>query len=181
MKFQEIEKAVKNASSISINTSGKQYNFFKYSFGEHGTHIPYTLTIEIVEGLSDIINRTVDYFDYIVSPEPGGHTWGLLLGSVLKKDVIIIRNQTTDIDCSEKLVINGYSQKQLIFPSISPEKKVIIIDDVISSGATLRSIVENTSASINGIYCIYSKNSEYQKIINEYAIQIHVLTEGSRL
>lgn len=181
MKFQEIEKAIKTANSIYINTAKKEYNFLEYAFGEHGTHIPYKLTKEIVDGLSYIINKTVDCFDYIVAPEPGGHTWGLLLGHVLEKDVMILRNQLTGINSSQKLVINGYSQKNLIFQPMDPTAKVIIVDDVISSGTTLKSIITNISATINGIYCIYSKSGEYHKIMHQYQIPIHVLVDGGTL
>jgi len=178
MKFQEIEKAVSSANLICINKAGKKYNFFEYAFGEHGTNIPYTLTKEIVEGLSYIINKTVDYFDYILAPEPGGHTWGLLLGHMLQKDVMILRNRSTGINYSQKLIINGYSQKNIIFQPMDPTSEVIIVDDIISSGETLKSIIKNTPATINGIYCIYSKNAKHHKIVQKYKIPIHVLAEG---
>jgi len=178
MKFPEIEKAVIEASPISINDKNEFYEFYEYAFGEHGTHVPHSLVKEVVLGFSNLINEIVDDFDLIVSPEPGGHSWGLLLGHLLQKDVIVLRNHAVGVNRSSKIVINGYSKKQLNYTPVNPESKVIVVDDIISSGATLQNIIENVSASILGIYAIYSKGNRHREIMNRYNIPIHVLVEG---
>jgi adenine phosphoribosyltransferase len=177
MRFPQIEKAIKTANATNINNGLMEYKFFEYAFGERGTYISHELIWEIVDGLTTIINQTAGLFEYIVAPEPSGHTWGLLLGHTLKKDVIILRNQTSSHDGKTKIIINGYSKKYLQFHSFNPGAKVIIVDDIISTGETLKNIIENITSSIVAVYSIYSKANKHREIMHQYQIPVYMLVE----
>lgn len=178
-EYPHIKQAIKDASVIKIgNGNNSKYKFMKYPFGEMGTHLSHELTNEIVYGFSSLIKQTKCNFDIIVSPEPGGHTWGILLGHIFQKDVVILRNKIVYDKNSSKLIINAYSKKYIQYPKIDSSLNVIIVDDVISSGITIMDIVENIEANIIGIFAIYSKSKSTYNMLKNKKIPIDVIVTG---
>jgi hypothetical protein len=74
----ELARAIASATSSKIDApDGGSYRFHRFAFGERGDFIPAPLLDEIVGSLVSLAQRVFAAPDVIVSPEPGGHTWGM--------------------------------------------------------------------------------------------------------
>lgn len=179
-EFPELEKSIKTARIIELPQPGsKKYKFKTLPFGERGTKIESKLLKEITKGLVDSINKHFPDFDYIVSPEPGGHTWGITAALKLSKSINILRAQPSyeegEIEVRRK---TGYYQQDLYFNHFQKGNKILIIDDVISTGGTIETILETlTSLEVKtvGVQAIYAKSKRYKRLEDKYSIPIKFL------
>jgi len=142
-KFPELKKAIESARAIEISQAGGKYKFKILAFGERGTKLNANLIKEINFGLTESIKQNFSDFDYIISPEPRGHMWGLLVASELGKPINILRTQpsygTNETEVARR---TGYYQHNLYFENFKKGDKVLILDDVISTGGTISVILE---------------------------------------
>ncbi|MBS3083693.1 phosphoribosyltransferase [Candidatus Pacearchaeota archaeon] len=138
MSFPNLIKAIKEAQQINCNN----YKFNKYSFGEEGTFLTYEIIKEIKEGLLSICNKFNP--DYIVSTEPGGHLWGLLIASEIGKPINIIRSTNNKLTLNKNIrrQRTGYCIRKLYFDNFREGDSVIIVEDVIGTGSTLKLIID---------------------------------------
>ena len=179
-KFAHIEEAVQNAKSIELTHSGTEvYKFKVLPFGERGTYLKHALIAEISEGLCSAIKKIFPDFDYIVSPEPGGHVWGVLVALQLQKSLNILRSSPT-YEAKERAVNRktGYYQHNLYFNHFKRGDRVLIVDDVVSTGGTLDTILAtliDLGVTPVGVQVVYAKSEEYKKIEAKYAISINGL------
>lgn len=179
-KYPKLRKAIKEAKTIELARNGsKVYKFKIFSFGERGTKISKELLNEITHGLSDSINNNFSNFDYIVAPEPGGHTWGMAVASQLNKNLNILQMQPSfekeELEVSRK---TGYYQHNLYFNNLKKGDKVLILDDVVSTGGTLRTLIKNLReirVKIEGVQVIFAKSEKYKQIEKEFSIKIAYL------
>jgi adenine phosphoribosyltransferase len=175
----QLKKSIKSAKTIEIPQSGsKKYKFHVFDFGERGTKISTELIEEIKSGMIESIKSFSD-FDYIVSPEPGGHTWGLLLASEIKKPINILRTNPSfhegELEVPRK---TGYYEHNIYFNNFKKGDKVLIVDDVVSTGGTLRTILDtldSLSVKIIGVQVILAKSDDYNKLEKEFGIKIKFL------
>ena len=178
--FPELRKAIESANVIELPQSGSRtYKFKTFAFGERGTKIDKKLLDEITKGLIDSINSEFKNFDYIVSPEPGGHTWGMLVASKLNKSINILRKEPLyekgELEVPRR---TGYYQHNLYFNHFKRGDKVLIVDDVVSTGGTLKIIIktlEKLGVKPIGVQVIFAKSDYYKKIEKEFNISIRFL------
>ena len=179
-EFPELEKAIKTARTIELPQPGsKKYKFKTLPFGERGTKIEAKLLKEITNGMVDSINKHFPDFDYIVSHEPGGHTWGIMAALKLNKSINILRAAPSyEMEELEVRRKTGYYQQDLYFNHFQKGEKVLIIDDVISTGGTVETILETLSSlevKTIGVQAIYAKSKSYKKLEEKYSIPIKLL------
>jgi adenine phosphoribosyltransferase len=178
--FPEIKKAIEQAHIIELPQSGSRtYKFKTFAFGERGTKINAELLKEITAGLTDSINNNFPRFDYIVSPEPGGHTWGCLVALELKKDINILRMQPSyekgEAEIPRK---TGYYQNNLYFNHFKKGDNILLVDDVVSTGGTLKTILtalKSLGVNVIGVQVILAKSEDYKKIEKEFNVIIKFL------
>lgn len=173
--MDKLKEEIKSAKILNLN----DYKFKVFSFGERGQKLDYELIKEIAEKLSKSIKSDFQKFDYILSPEPGGHLWGSLVSLNLKKDINILRlhpsNEKGEVKVFRK---TAYNNNQLFFNKFKKGDKVVILDDIISSGSTLKSIIEmlrKHKIIIVGIQTILTRTNKYQEIEKKYNIPIKFL------
>lgn len=171
--LKSIKEILKNTSSFCLKKKNKDYKFHLFSFGERGTNLDYKTIKEIATAIIRSIKKLKINYS-IVSPEPGGNPWGLLASFLLRKNLKIIR--TSYIPGSKKVKIeNNYSSHYLYFHNINFGETVIVIDDVISSGNTMRAILKglkNLNCKIPFIQVIAVKGENYKSLIHEFNIPI---------
>ena len=136
---------------------------------------------EISNGLYKSIKKNFSDFGYIVSPEPGGHTWGFLVALQLRKPINVLRYQPS-YKTEEKEVPRktGYYQHNLYFNGFKKGDKVLIVNDVVSTGGTLETIInalEKIGVKPVGVQVIYAKSDAYKKIEEKYSIPIKFLAK----
>jgi adenine phosphoribosyltransferase len=180
-KFLQITQAVREAETQPISLaspSGGTYQFFPYAFGERGTNLSYELSQEIIDGLCSNIQRYSSQFDYIIAPEPGGHIWGLPVALQLQRPLNVLRLQRPD---SGGLMVSrsaGYREDVFHLRNINKGDRIILIDDIISTGGTLDALLgvfNKFKISTTGVHVIYAKSDDYKKISEKHETPIHPL------
>lgn len=173
MKF--LEKDLIDAKVVSL----ENYDFKVYSFGEKSTFFDYKLIDEVK---SEFEKLSFDFeIDSIVSTEPGGNMWGFLMSLILKKPLKIVRiSRDFEIKGVEKFVQkNKYCNRELCFPEFDLGEKVLIVEDVISSGKTVElmlDVFEGKGVEVVGIVAILRKMKDD---LDKYGILIKTILEDS--
>lgn len=181
-KLSLLNRSIKSARTVKIaKNSTITYEFKLYPFGERGTFIEPALTEEITEHLAAGISGQFPEFDYIVSPEPGGHTWGMLAAYRLRKPINILR-LSTDLYEDFQICVRretAYNENYICFDGFRQGDRVLLVDDVISSGATIRSIVEQMrrmDITPVGVQAILAKGAHYLQLEQDMNIPVRVLS-----
>ncbi|WP_150269402.1 phosphoribosyltransferase [Paenibacillus tepidiphilus] len=175
----KLSQSISSAKSVRIHKDKDTvYDFKLYPFGERGTYIEPELISEITERLAADIEDRFPAFDYIVSPEPGGHTWGMLAAYRLGKPMNILRLSTELYDNYEVCIKRetAYNENYIYFDGFKAGDRVLLLDDVISSGATIRCIARqfaDMGVELVGVQAILAKGEHYRKL--EADLQVPVV------
>lgn len=167
-KYPNLIEDIKKAPTIIMNERG-QYVFHAFSVGERGTRLPHSLVDEVVKGLLEKVGQLRRSFDYIVSVVPAGSQWGLLVANELKKPLAVIIDHTTGLPGEFKIhQTSSVYDRDLFFSGFKARDKVILLDDVISTGATTSIVVktlrERYRVNVIGIFCIITKGDAYKQL-----------------
>jgi len=76
--------------------------------------------------------------------------------------------------------VTGYSKSKLYINGLKKGDKIIIVDDVLSTGGTLRAILsvfKKIGITVKGVYIAVNKGEELNKIKKEYNIDIDVIVD----
>ena len=126
---------------------------------------------KICESLAEKISNEFENFDVILSPAMGGIIIGYEIGRLLKKETIF----------SER--VNGQFKLRRDF-SIKKNEKVLIIEDVITTGKSsleCSKLATDFGASIVGYACIIDRSNNKSlikdKIISQIQLNIPTYTE----
>ena len=117
---------------------------------------------KICKSLAEKIKNEIEEFDLILSPAMGGIIVGYELGKLLNKRTIF----------SER--VNGEFKLRRDF-QISKENKVLIVEDVITTGKSsleCSKLVKLNKAKIAGYACIIDRSNEEIEIKNKIVSQI---------
>jgi adenine phosphoribosyltransferase len=95
------------------------------------------------EVVGEIQNLLMKDYDKIVAIEAMGLPLGAALAINVKKPLVIIRKKSYGLE-GEVAVdqITGYSEAKLFINGLEPHDKVVIVDDVISTGGTLKAVLK---------------------------------------
>lgn len=162
LETTQLQKSIQEAPIINCG----EYKFAKYNFGEEGSYLTPGLISEIKQGLVHLYNDLDVDADYIVSTEPGAHLWGLLVAEKLDKPLNIIRTRNLRIPQNEKLYEQrtGYVARNLCFDNFNPGDKIVILEDIISTGATIKLIIDTLqklSVEVLGVIGILRKGIDH--------------------
>jgi adenine phosphoribosyltransferase len=137
--------AILSAGKVAIESpGGSAYDFHLFPFGERGDYLGSALLQEIVTGLAELMKQHYPTVDLIVCPEPGGHTWGMMLAYKFGCSVAILRDGARDTEGPEGTRVDrqsAYLHSSLVFPELPPAARVVVVDDVISSGGTFSALL----------------------------------------
>ncbi len=183
--YNKLLESIDRAKTVRIiKNDEKVYNFRLYPFGERGTFLSPDLISEITDSMVEQVKRNFSEFDYIVSPEPGGHTWGMLVAYRLGKPANILRMSSNEKYEEFKICVKretAYNVNYIYFDNFHEGDRVLIIDDVISSGGTICSIADQLAdmgVSIVGIQAILVKGESYKKIEGAYHFPVRFLARS---
>lgn len=159
-------------TALSIEIDG--YKFAKYPFGEQGTFLSHDLIFDIKRGLIGLIGTQKP--DFIICSEPGSHTWGLLLAAEIQTSLNIVRCRKFAKKTNEKIYKqkNGYCERGLLFENLIPGSSAIIFEDVISTGNTVKVIIETLQEhkiNIISVLSILRKGNDNLEMLYNYPIK----------
>jgi adenine phosphoribosyltransferase len=175
-----------SAPAVVVERDGvdEGYEFRVYPFGELGTHIPSGLAREIVAALAESVSSNFGDVDSLLAPEPGGHTWGLATAVTVGKSLRIARMRET-VSCVSRPLMRttSYYSSQLFIDDIPRGERVLVIDDVISSGGTIRCLLDSLLASgteVAGVQCIATKGNGWRSLDSSYQVPIRFLIQDDQ-
>jgi adenine phosphoribosyltransferase len=129
-----LERLIKSLLEAPVFKRG-EYNYFIHPVSDGVPEIKPELIREIVGHIIRIADLDVDK---IVTVEAMGIPIGIALSLITDIPLVIIRKRkyglSGEIEVSQ---ITGYSKSQLFLNDVRPGDRVIIVDDVISTGGTL--------------------------------------------
>ena len=101
---------------------------------------------EVLRATRDLIVSIVDWskIDLIVSVEAMGLPLLAAVGGVTGKPTLVIRKRPYGMEGEVRVdVSTGYSQSTAYINDISPGERILVVDDVISTGGTLEPILDS--------------------------------------
>ena len=99
---------------------------------------------DVLRATRDLIVEMVDWsnIDLIVSVEAMGLPLLAVVGDATGKPTVVIRKRQYEMEGEVRVdVATGYSQSTTYINDIRPGEKILIVDDVISTGGTLEPIL----------------------------------------
>ena len=100
---------------------------------------------EVLRATRDLIVSSIDWseVDLIVTVEAMGLPLLAAVGDATGKPTVVIRKRSYGMEGEVKVdVATGYSQSIVYINDIKPGERVVIVDDVISTGGTLEPLLE---------------------------------------
>lgn len=130
----------------------------------------------ILDEVSDEIVRLMPFGDLILTPEAMGIPLATAVSMKSSIPFSIIRKRSYCIP-GEICVVQktGYSQSLLYINGISKGNKVILMDDIISTGGTMKAIaseLKERGVEISGIVTLFNKNNGAEQISRELGINV---------
>ena len=154
-------------------------------------YVVHPITDGIPEIRNDLLNEVVNEMfkrikkcgkiDKIVTMEAMGIPLATALSLKMKIPFVIIRKRTYglpgEIDVEQT---TGYSKSKLYINGLKPKDKIVIVDDVLSTGGTLSAVIsalKNLGVVIKGIFIAINKGKSVKDLIEKYNINLEVIID----
>lgn len=167
----------------------EKYDFYLLDVGERGIKLDPGLIQEVRSGLVESIRENFSSIDGLVTLEPGGNHWGMLVAADLDIPLYLIRCRQEPKRFRPGVFPmprkTGYNSNFLFFDSdLAYAGNIIVLDDVISTCGTL-DVVLNVYArlgvKVQGVQAIYAKpQSPYRDLEQKFDVPIKVLVDASK-
>jgi len=136
---------------------------------------------DLMDAVAESIEKCVDWgkVDLILGIEAMGLPIATLLSSKMKKPMVVARKRSYGL--KGEICVNqstGYSKGEIFINDLSQGERVLILDDVLSTGGTMNSIIEGVNASgaiIEKIIVIFEKGDGLKKLIEKTNLNIQSL------
>lgn len=155
------------------------YNYFIHPITDGVPEVRPDLIREVTANIVRIANLEVDK---IVTVEAMGIPIGIALSMICDIPLVIVRKRKYglpgEIEISQK---TGYSKSQLFLNGINKGDRVIVVDDVISTGGTVLATLESLNvagAIVKDVVIVVQRGDGVQRLRSEgYAIKTMVQVE----
>lgn len=143
-----------------------EYAYFVNPLSDGVPRISPELMDLVASSIGNMVNW--EHVDIILGIEAMGIPIATLLSSKMKKPMVIARKRSYGLN--GEVCINqstGYSKGEIFINDLNPGERVLIVDDVLSTGGTMKSIIEGvkaTNAIIEKIIIIFEKGDGLQKL-----------------
>ena len=128
---------------------------------------------EVLRATRDLIVDMVDWseIDIVVSVEAMGLPLLAAVGEVTGKPTVVIRKRPYGMEGEVRVdVSTGYSSSTAYINDIKPGERVLVVDDVISTGGTLEPLLEaleEIGAILKGVVIAIEKGKGRERLAEE--------------
>jgi adenine phosphoribosyltransferase len=140
--------------------------------------VPY-ITPELLKEVANEMKKHIKKdgkFDRIVTMEAMGIPLATALSLDLGIPFTIIRKREYGLPGEVSVEqVTGYSKSKLYINGLQKGDKIVIVDDVLSTGGTLRavlSVFKKMNVNVIGVYIAINKGSHIQEISKEFDVPI---------
>ncbi len=178
-----LKKSLKEAPIVK---RGK-YSYVIHPLTDGIPKIQPELLEEVTDNLACVLND-LKPFDRIVTMEAMGIPLASVLCLKMNIPFTIIRKRSYGLstECPLKQV-TGYSTSTLFINGLKEGDSIVIVDDVLSTGGTLRSVLQTLqqiNVRVKGVFVVVDKGINAAKISKETGVPVHALitisiTDGS--
>ncbi len=136
---------------------------------------------DLLEAARDLISQKVNWenIDLILGIEAMGLPLASALSISSGKPLVVARKRAYGLD--GETAINqktGYSKGEIYLNDIQPKERILVIDDVVSTGGTIEPILhtlENIGAHIEDVHIIFEKGDGMDVLRNKYGWKLSSL------
>lgn len=135
--------------------------------------------------LEDVVNRMENKiknllpFDRIVTMEAMGIPYATLLSHKMGIPFTIIRKRKYDLPKEFSVSqITGYSKSDLFINGLKKGDRVVIVDDVLSTGGTLKAVLsalKDIGVFVKGVFVAVNKGSVLEEIKKDFDVDIECI------
>ena len=128
---------------------------------------------EVLRATRDLIVDMVDWseIDIVVSVEAMGLPLLAAVGEATGKPTVVIRKRSYGMEGEVRVdVSTGYSSSTAYINDINPGERVLVVDDVISTGGTLEPLLEaleKMGAILKGVIIAIEKGNGRERLAKE--------------
>ncbi|MDY0266560.1 MAG: hypoxanthine/guanine phosphoribosyltransferase [Methanimicrococcus sp.] len=179
--LEKLKKSLEEAPIIQKEKDGQIYNYFIHPISDG---IPQT-DPAILEEIADFIiaDGKISGADKIITAEAMGIPIATCVSLKTGIPVSIIRKRKYDIEGEVELSQStGYSKGSLFINGLSSGDRVLIVDDVISTGGTLLPLLEalvQMNVSVAGVYCVIGRGNGASVVKEKTGVDVTVLVDIS--
>lgn len=153
-----------------------EYNYFVNPFTDGVPRLSPELIEEVRDAIIEILNPD---FDLIATPEAMGIHIATAVSLKIRKPFVIIRKKKYGLEGEVSLTqITGYSKSTMYVNDIKPGDRVLILDNVISTGSTLAAIIKAIRAMgaiVADAVVVVDKGEGKKRVERECGIKIKTL------
>ncbi len=153
MGFPLLEKCFLESTVRDVNG----YSYFQNAISDGIPRVEPEVLEEAIDGLSGILPEDIDL---ILVPEAMGIPLGTGLSLKTRIPYVVVRKKQYGLPGEiEVLQKTGYSKSRMFVNGVKEGMRVVIVDDVLDTGGTLRAIsdaVHSTGADLAKIMVVYS-------------------------
>lgn len=166
MNLQFLIDSIKE--SPIINKNG--YNYFVHALTDGALPIEPDLLVQTANTLCDVIENDLDplTINYIIAPEAMALPIATIVADLMNIPFVVARKRKYGLPGELTIhQVTGYSESLMYINSIKPGHKVIIIDDVVSTGGTLKAIIDTLKCNhinVIGSYTIIEKDGAAKRL-----------------
>lgn len=172
-----LEKLKKSLDGCPIVKKG-DYNYFVHPITDGIPQMEPDLMQEVIAKIMEIGDMECDK---IVAAEAMAIPLGVALSMGIDKPYVVIRKRQYGLPGEVSVrQVTGYSKADMFVNGISKGDRVLIVDDVLSTGGTLRAVVSalrGIGAEIVDTIIVFNKHINKKALEDELEMQIKTLLD----
>lgn len=156
------------------------YSYFIHPITDGVPELRPELLEEVASEMKTRIEKCGD-IDKIITIEALGIPLATALSLKMNIPFVIIRKRSYNLP--NEVVIaqeTGYSKSKLYINDIRKNDRIVIVDDVLSTGGTLRAVLSaltNIGIDLKGVFIAVNKGNAAEKIMEDFDVKIDVIVD----
>lgn len=176
MSLNLLKKSLENAPIVKKGS----YSYVIHPITDGIPEIDCKLLKEVVAEIEKHVEKC-GKIDRIVTMEAMGIPLATALSLRMNIPFTIIRKRNYDLPGEISVEqMTGYSKSRLFINGLNSGDKIVIVDDVLSTGGTLKAILEvlrKLKVNVKGIFIAINKGKAKKEIMDDYKVNIVSLVD----